>query len=73
MSSSTQAVPFNFPELLKGGILPLGILAIVAMMVLPLPAFLLDLFFVSNILVSLLVLMVAMHTNRPLDLSLIHI
>ncbi|PQM58729.1 MAG: flagellar biosynthesis protein FlhA [Rhodobacteraceae bacterium] len=69
MSSSTQAVPFNFPELLKGGILPLGILAIVAMMVLPLPAFLLDLFFVSNILVSLLVLMVAMHTNRPLDFS----
>ena len=69
MSSSTQSVPFNFPDLLKGGILPLGILAIVAMMVLPLPAFLLDLFFVSNILVSLLVLMVAMHTNRPLDFS----
>ena len=68
-ASSTQLLPFNISRLFKGGILPLGILAIVAMMVLPLPAFLLDLFFVSNILVSLLVLMVAMHTNRPLDFS----
>ena len=40
---------------------PIGILALVAMMMLPLPVFLLDTFFVSNILVSLLILMVAMH------------
>ena len=59
----------SFTSLIKIGVLPLGILAIVAMMVLPLPAFLLDLFFVTNILVSLLVLMVAMHTYRPLDFS----
>lgn len=49
--------------------LPLGILAIVAMMVLPLPVALLDAFFVGNILLSLLVLMVAMHSYRPLDFS----
>ncbi len=59
----------SFTGLIKIGVLPLGILAVVAMMVLPLPAFLLDLFFVTNILVSLLVLMVAMHTYRPLDFS----
>ena len=59
----------NLGSLLKVGVLPLGILAVVAMMVLPLPAYLLDLFFVTNILVSLLVLMVAMHTYRPLDFS----
>ena len=59
----------NVGSLLKVGVLPLGILAVVAMMVLPLPAYLLDLFFVTNILVSLLVLMVAMHTYRPLDFS----
>ena len=59
----------NFGSLIKVGVLPLGILAVVAMMVLPLPAYLLDLFFVTNILVSLLVLMVAMHTYRPLDFS----
>ncbi len=49
--------------------LPLGILAVIAMMVLPLPPVLLDLFFVTNILVSLLVLMVAVNTYRPLDFS----
>ena len=50
-------------------VMPVGILVLVAMMVLPLPAFLLDTFFVTNILVSLLVLMVALHTYRPLDFS----
>ena len=49
--------------------LPIGILAMIAMMVLPLPAFLLDIFFVGNILVSLLILMVAINTFRPLDFS----
>lgn len=49
--------------------LPLGILAIVAMMVLPLPVALLDAFFVGNILLSLLVLMVSLHSYRPLDFS----
>ena len=59
----------NWRQLVSGTVLPLGILALVAMMVLPLPVFLLDTFFVSNILVSLLILMVAMHTQRPLDFS----
>src|SRR6056300_76718 len=49
--------------------LPIGILALIAMMVLPLPAFLLDTFFIFNIVVSLLVLMVAVNTQRPLDFS----
>ena len=59
----------NVKQLAGGAMLPIGILALVAMMVLPLPVFLLDTFFVSNILVSLLILMVAMHTQRPLDFS----
>lgn len=49
--------------------LPIGILALIAMMVLPLPPFLLDTFFITNIVVSLLVLMVAVNTQRPLDFS----
>lgn len=49
--------------------LPIGILALIAMMVLPLPPFLLDVFFITNILVSLLILMVAVNTYRPLDFS----
>jgi len=54
---------------LKNMGLPLGILMLVAMMVLPLPAALLDIFFTSNILLSLLILMVAMNAFRPLDFS----
>lgn len=54
---------------ISGLALPAGILIVVAMMVLPLPVQLLDVFFVGNILLSLLVLMVALHTYRPLDFS----
>ena len=50
-------------------LLPFGIIALVAMLVLPLPIALLDSFFVLNITLSLLILMVAMHTQRPLDFS----
>ena len=49
--------------------LPFGIIALVAMLVLPLPVALLDAFFVVNITLSLLILMVALHTRRPLDFS----
>ena len=45
----------NMKQIAGGAVLPVGILALVAMMVLPLPVFLLDTFFVSNILVSLLI------------------
>ena len=50
-------------------LVPAGILIIIAMMIVPLPAVLLDVFFVANILLSLLVLMVAVHAQRPLDFS----
>ena len=59
----------NVKSLLSGFVMPIGILVLVAMMVLPLPVYLLDTFFVSNILLSLLILMVAMHTHRPLEFS----
>lgn len=59
----------NFGRTLTSTALPLGILMLVAMMVLPLPVFLLDVFFTLNILMALLILMVALHTFRPLDFS----
>lgn len=59
----------NIGRTLTSTALPLGILMLVAMMVLPLPVFLLDVFFTLNILMSLLILMVALHTYRPLDFS----
>src|SRR3954469_13007027 len=38
-------------------------------MVVPIPAFLLDAFFIMNILISLAVLMVALNAEKPLDFS----
>ena len=57
-----------FPNFVNS-FLPFGIIALVAMLVLPLPVALLDTFFVLNITLSLLILMVALHTQRPLDFS----
>ena len=49
--------------------IPVGIMVLIAMMVIPLNPIILDLLFTSNLLVSLLVLMVAIQTFRPLDFS----
>ena len=59
----------GFAPNLVNSFLPFGIIALVAMLVLPLPVALLDTFFVLNITLSLLILMVALHTQRPLDFS----
>ncbi|MBS1189641.1 MAG: flhA [Rhodocyclaceae bacterium] len=48
---------------------PVLILMILAMMVLPLPAFALDILFTFNIALSVLVLMVAVNTQKTLDFS----
>lgn len=48
---------------------PILILMILAMMVLPLPAFVLDLFFTFNIAISVLVLLVAVNTQKTLEFS----
>ncbi len=57
------------PRLLGTGLLPLAILGIVLLMVVPVPALLLDIFFIANILLSLVMLMVVLNANRPLDFS----
>jgi flagellar biosynthesis protein FlhA len=45
------------------------IIVILSMMVLPLPTFILDLFFTFNIALAVMVLLVAMYNQRPLDFS----
>lgn len=48
---------------------PVLIMLILTMMVLPLPAFVLDLFFTFNIAISVIVMLVAMSVIKPLDFS----
>ncbi|WP_114649325.1 flagellar biosynthesis protein FlhA [Pseudothauera hydrothermalis] len=64
----------NLRELFTSGRLrqlaaPVLIVMILSMMVLPLPVFLLDVFFTFNIALSVMVMMVAMYTKKPLDFS----
>ncbi len=48
---------------------PVLILLILSMMVLPLPPFMLDLFFTFNIAISIIVMLVAINVLKPLDFS----
>ena len=49
--------------------IPVLLLALLAMMTLPVPAFLLDVFFSFNIALSIVVLLVAIYALRPLDFT----
>ncbi len=48
---------------------PVMVLATLAMVVLPIPAFLLDMFFTFNIALAMVVLLVSVYTRRPLDFA----
>ena len=67
--TSTMSPQIFLYEKIKPFGLPLAILMLMVMMVIPLPSVLLDIFFTTNILLSLLILMVSLHTFRPLDFS----
>ena len=54
----------------KGIGIPIAILALLSMVVVPLPPFLLDVFFTFNIALSLVVLFVTLYSNRPLDFAI---
>ncbi|MBB43010.1 MAG: flagellar biosynthesis protein FlhA [Rhodospirillaceae bacterium] len=56
-------------NMFRSTLMPFGILAVVVLMVIPLPPLVLDVFFATNIMIGLLVLMLALHTFRPLDFS----
>lgn len=63
---SINALKTGHYQILAG---PLLILLILSMMVLPLPAFVLDLFFTFNIALSIIILIVALFTKRVLDFA----
>ena len=49
--------------------LPVGILALICLMIVPIPALLLDISFALNIALSVAILMAAMNAQKPLDFS----
>ncbi|MCE2595543.1 flagellar biosynthesis protein FlhA [Motilimonas cestriensis] len=56
-------------KLLKGVGAPVMVLATLGMVILPMPAFLLDILFSFNIALALIVLLVSIYTKRPLDFA----
>ena len=54
---------------LPGLSMPAGILTIIMLMIVPVPATLLDVFFVLNIALSVAILMASMNAEKPLDFS----
>ena len=54
---------------LSGLGIPFLVLLIISMLVLPLPAFLLDFLFTFNIVVGLIIIMIAINSSKPLDFS----
>ena len=60
---------FNWLGGVQASVLPVATLMMVIFMVLPVPATVLDIGFITNIMISLAVLMVALNANKPLDFS----
>jgi flagellar biosynthesis protein FlhA len=70
---NSLAAAFNHPLLRavpwRALAVPLLVFMVLAMMILPLPPFLLDLLFTFNIALALIVLLVAVYTKKPLEFA----
>ena len=65
---AATATGLDLKSLIRSGIgVPLGVLAALAMVVLPLPPLALDVLFTFNIALSLIVVMAVFYVSRPLD------
>src|SRR5688572_9654209 len=62
--------PFNGPLMRLGIGVPLGLIAILAMMILPLPPLMLDVLFTFNIALSLVIIMAVFQVKRPLEFAI---
>ena len=56
-------------DAVRKAILPMATLAVVGLMIVPIPSFLLDVGFITSIVVALAVLMVSLNAAKPLDFS----
>jgi flagellar biosynthesis protein FlhA len=67
---STRGLAATFGEFARNGLgVPVLVMVVLAMMVLPLPAFLLDVFFTFNITLSLMILLAVIYVRRALEFA----
>jgi flagellar biosynthesis protein FlhA len=68
MTNAATAPGVSFTDLLRHGIgVPAGVLAVLAMIVLPLPPLALDLLFTFNIALSIVIVMAVFYVARPIE------
>ena len=67
--AATQLIPFK--DISRSGMLgvPIVLVALLAMLVVPLPPLMLDIFFTFNIALSLVVILSGVYSKRPLDFA----
>src|SRR3954466_6610439 len=71
MAAADSSPGFSLSALAKAGIgVPVGLVAILAMMILPLPPVLLDVLFTFNIALSLVIVMAVFQVKRPLEFAI---
>jgi len=67
---NARAAAATFGEFARNGLgVPLLVMVVLAMMVLPLPAFLLDIFFTFNIPLSIMILLAVIYVRRALEFA----
>ena len=67
-AGATTTPAFNLADLLRHGLgVPAGVLAVLAMIVLPLPPWTLDLLFTFNIALSIVIVMSVFYVTRPIE------
>jgi flagellar biosynthesis protein FlhA len=67
---NARATMATFGEFARNGLgVPVLVMAVLAMMVLPLPAFLLDIFFTFNISLSIMILLAVIYVRRALEFA----
>ena len=67
---SARGLTATFGEFARNGLgVPVLVMVVLAMMVLPLPAFLLDVFFTFNITLSLMILLAVIYVRRALEFA----
>src|SRR3954469_4375649 len=65
---AANAPALSFGTVLRSGIgVPVGVLAVLAMVILPVPPFILDVLFTFNIALSLVIVMAVFYVARPLE------
>ncbi|MGO9147730.1 MAG: flagellar biosynthesis protein FlhA [Desulfomonilia bacterium] len=67
---ATQSLPLKLPEKISSDIfMALGVLAVLFIVLVPLPTFLLDILLTFSIAIGIIILMVSMYTTSPLNFS----